>query len=332
LQSEISVRRKLCTIHEQLARAAVLTCTLASAISLNRNRASVFFTEYFRARFKAEVTNTLVWTAMLLPMEYVSWLLAWLQIRTCVLRYLPVECLRLLLFGSWIVILAVADKHVGVKTSVDELRPLGMLCLVLAYSVPWSHHGAIGGVGGLARSLPWGVIITVAGSGAISLVVKKGASLRGAETYCEGRTVCILCWKQRASSGQLLRKRSDLKRIPANDAALESLGASSIEDIVQKSVPGLRHEPAGVAVNCVVQLVFPQQPDAWLGVIDACVGRLLDIGAHRGIRHDRRVVQLTCPLQTLASMMGFNRSRISGIRSVQVDASARNSTEEIVQA
>ncbi|KAK8782178.1 hypothetical protein V5799_016480 [Amblyomma americanum] len=47
-----------------------------------------------------------------------------------------------------------------------------MLCLVLAYSVPWSNDRAIGGVGGLARSLPWGVIITVAGSGAISLVVK----------------------------------------------------------------------------------------------------------------------------------------------------------------
>ncbi|KAK8772273.1 hypothetical protein V5799_024483 [Amblyomma americanum] len=85
---------------------------------------------------------------MLLPLEYVSWLLAWLQIRTCVLRYFdgelsksadasiqmylqrkrrgmgqigPVECLRLLLFGSWIVIFAVADKRMGVKTSVDEL-------------------------------------------------------------------------------------------------------------------------------------------------------------------------------------------------------------------
>ncbi|XP_077497169.1 uncharacterized protein LOC144107832 [Amblyomma americanum] len=85
----------------------------------------------------------------------------------------PVECLRLLLFCSWIVIPAVADKRVGVKTSVDELHPLGMLCLVLDYSVAWSHLEAIGGVGGLARSLPRGVIITVAGSGAISLVVKE---------------------------------------------------------------------------------------------------------------------------------------------------------------
>ncbi|XP_049519901.1 uncharacterized protein LOC125944089 [Dermacentor silvarum] len=76
------------TIHRQLAVTTIIACTLSSAMSLSRNRANVYFLDYFRDRFNAEVTSNLVWVAMVLPMECVTLMVAWLHVRAFVLRQL----------------------------------------------------------------------------------------------------------------------------------------------------------------------------------------------------------------------------------------------------
>ncbi|KAH6945714.1 hypothetical protein HPB50_009697 [Hyalomma asiaticum] len=129
------------TIHRQLAVATVLTCALSSALSLSRNRANLYFMEYFRDRFSVEVTSHLVWTSLLLPMQCVALMVAWLHVRLFILR---------------------------------ELHPLAMLCLVIVYSLPFTKwlHGVFIDFDGIVRRLPWGSVITIAGSDAIMLIIK----------------------------------------------------------------------------------------------------------------------------------------------------------------
>ncbi|XP_070384671.1 uncharacterized protein [Dermacentor albipictus] len=188
-------------IHRQLAVTTVIACTLTSAMSLSRNRANVYFLDYFRDRFNAEVTSHLVWMAMVLPMECVTLMVAWLHVRAFVLRQFDVEldkntqiniqlflqkkrhgmerigcseCLSVLLFSAWTVIHSVTHRHTGLRTTTDDMHPLGVLCLVLAYAPPFTKwlHGVFMNFEGIVQRLPWGAIITVAGSDAIMLIIK----------------------------------------------------------------------------------------------------------------------------------------------------------------
>ncbi|KAL3172260.1 hypothetical protein MRX96_013234 [Rhipicephalus microplus] len=189
------------TIHQQLAVTTVIACTLSSAMSLRRNRANAYFLDYFRDRFSREATSQVAWMTLVLPMECVTLVVAWIHVRVFVLQYFDqelkkstqcnirlylqkkrhgmgrigcAECLPVLLFGAWVMMHRITDKNIGFSTSADNTNPISVLCMVIAYAIPLAKwvHGVSVDFDGIVRRLPWGAIITIAGSDTIMLIIK----------------------------------------------------------------------------------------------------------------------------------------------------------------
>ncbi|KAH7982081.1 hypothetical protein HPB52_002876 [Rhipicephalus sanguineus] len=141
----------------------VIACTLSSAMSLSRNRANVYFLEYFRD--DQELNKNTAFNIQL-----------FLQKKRHGMGSIGrIECLPVLLFGAWTMVHSITDKNVvGFSTTADDMNPISVLCMVAAYAIPLTKwiHGAFMDFDGLVRRLPWGAVITVAGSDAIMLIIK----------------------------------------------------------------------------------------------------------------------------------------------------------------
>ncbi|KAL1418357.1 hypothetical protein MTO96_005732 [Rhipicephalus appendiculatus] len=283
------------TIHQHLAMTTVIACTLSSAMSLSRNRANVYFLDYFR-EFSTEATSHVVWMALVLPMECVTLMVAWIHVRVFVLQHFDqelnkntefniqlflqkkrhgmgtigrIECLPVLLFGAWTIVHSITDKNIGFSTTADDMNPISVLCMVVAYSIPLTKwvHGVFMDFDGIVRRLPWGAIITVAGSDAIMLIIKVS-----------GFTQWLSTQLQRYAMSQLVMQfvlalcSSLLTELVSNTSAVSVLLPVAVDIAVTTPCNPL-YFAIPVTVAASTSLVLPTS-----GVSLAVLTNLVDVG------------------------------------------------------
>lgn len=102
-----------------------------------------------------------------MPTECVALMVAWLPVRVYILRQFDLELTE----NAQINVDLFLQKKRHNRGS--EGNPLGVLCMVIAYSLPFTKwlHGVFIDFDGTVRRLLWGAIITVAGSGLIKLLL-----------------------------------------------------------------------------------------------------------------------------------------------------------------
>ncbi|KAH7977520.1 hypothetical protein HPB49_002137 [Dermacentor silvarum] len=155
----------------------------------------------------------------------------------------------------------------GRRTS--RTHPLGMLCLVLAYALPFtkSLNGVFMDFDGIVQRLPWGAIITVAGSDAIMLIIKVS-----------GFTQWLSTQLQRYAPSQLVMQcvlalcSSLLTELVSNTSAVSVLLPVAVDIAVTTPCNPL-YFAIPVTVAASTSLVLPTS-----GVSLAVLTNLIDIG------------------------------------------------------